>query len=294
MRDVTNHAAVALRRWVPEEPTSGIDPRSRYVEHFWVPTVGPVAVCLARTLMRIVSREGKAVVVRVEDLQEMLGLHGPRADADLGAAIAALLDHGVLVEDHDPDDEDTLEGVETDVAVDLTDEGPDTPLLLLVRSQFPYLDDGQVADLPGDLAIAHRAPHSMRAAAALEAPIGRPADLGPHLRVLSLASTIDEILVNPSLDAAQLAFRWQHVIRLAEEARDDAVLDWVPADLESSVAECHLAAQAVNEALWQAQCAVAIRRSLGEDQRTELAEAAAGVVDWLVSEHPPTASDLDI
>ena len=120
-------------------------------------------------------------------------------------------------------------------------------------------------------------------------------ELGPHLRVLSLASTIDEILVNPSLDPGQLAFRWQHVIRLAEEARDDAVLDWAPADLESSLAECHLASQEMNEALWSAQCAIASRRSIGGDHRAALAEAAAGVVDWLVSEFPPRDEDeLDL
>jgi len=275
MIDVTNKTTVALERWIEREPNDGVDPRSRYVEHFWIPIAGPTAVCLARTLMRMIAREGRAVVVQVEHLEAMLGLHGPEATERLRDAFDVLFDVGILLEDP-PDDRG------------------DGPLGLLVRPQFPRLTDEQVARLPGDLDLAHRAPHSMQAAATLDAPLDRRRDLGPHLRVLSLASTIDEILVNATLDAGQLAYRWQHVIRLAEEARDDAVLDWAPADLESSLAECHLAAEAVNEALWTAQCDVANRRGLGDEHRAALAEAAAGIVDWLVSEYPATTSDLEL
>lgn len=274
MIDVTTQATVTLNRWIERDPRSGIDPRSRYVDHFWIPTIGPTAVCLARTLMRLVAREGRAVVVPVGHLGAMLGLHGPDATDGLRDAFATLLDVGVL-------------------AVDAEGSSTDHTTALLVRSHFPRLTDDQVARLPGDLGAAHRAPNSMYAAAALDAPLDRRRDLG-HLRVLSLASTVDEIIVNSALDPGQLAFRWQHVIRLAEEARDDAMLDWAPADLESSLAECQLASQAVSEALWSAQCAVATRRTVGDEQRAALAEAAAGVVDWLVSEHPPTSSDLEL
>lgn len=272
MIDVTTTGVISLRRWIDDGPTAGVDPRSRYVDHFWIPTLGPTAVCLARTLMRMIAREGRAVVVRTEDLASILGLHDADATADLERAIGLLAEHGIVAREHG-----------------------EPEVHLVVRSQFPYLDEALVAALPGELGAAHRAPYSLQAAATLDAPLDGGRDLGPHLRVLSLAATVDEILVNPSLDPGQLAFRWQHVIRLAEEARDDAVLDWAPADMESPLAECHLAAQAMSEALWTTQCAVATRRSIGEDQRVELAEAAAGVVDWLVSEYPPTtATGLEI
>lgn len=255
-----------LHRVIDSEPHGGVDPRSRYVDHFWIPTLGPTAICLARALMRMIAREGAEVVVQVEHLRAMLGLRDAEGTDAVHEALALLVEHDIL-------------GAETD------DDGE---VHLRLSGQFPYLTDELVAALPGDLGVAHRAPYSLRAAAALDAPLDRHGSIGPHLRILSLASTIDEILVNPALDAGQLAFRWQHVVRLAEEARDDAVLDWAPADLESSLAECHLAAQAINEELWTTQCAVASRRSIGEEQRSALAEAAAGVVDWLVSEYPST------
>lgn len=268
----------SLRRWIDAGRLEGVDPRSRYVDHYWIPVIGPTAVCLARTLMRMVSREQGDVVIRTDHLAALLGLRGDQADEVVRESVDVLDRHGIVNVGAD-----SGEKQENDpVAVDLH-----------VRSLFPYLSDDLVAGLPGELASAHRAPHSLRAAATLDAPLDRSRDLGPHLRVLSLAATIDEILVNPSLDPGQLAFRWQHVVRLAEEARDDAVLDWAPADLESTLAECHLAAQAVNEELWASQCAVATRRSIGPQQRSALAEAAAGVVDWLVSEYPqgPTVGD---
>lgn len=261
-----------LHRVIETEPRGGVDPRSRYVDHFWIPTLGPTAVCLARALMRMIAREGTEVVVEVEHLRAMLGLRDADGDDAVHDAMALLVEHAI-------------------VGVDVVG----ARVHLRLSGQFPYLTDELVAALPGDLDVAHRAPYSLRAAAALDAPLDRHGSIGPHLRVLSLASTIDEILVNPALDPGQLAFRWQHVVRLAEEARDDAVLDWAPADLESSLAECHLAAQAINEELWTAQCAVASRRSIGEEQRSALAEAAAGVVDWLVSEYPSaTITGLEI
>ncbi|MCB0976034.1 MAG: hypothetical protein KDB02_01130 [Acidimicrobiales bacterium] len=267
----------SLNRWIDCDNRSGVDPRSRYVDHFWIPALGPTAVCLARALMRMVAREGKEVVVRGEDLEALLGLRGSDASDVLSGALDLLVEHGIVHLDL---------GGPADVPKPSDTDG----VTVLVRSSFPYLTDEAVERLPGDLAIAHRAPHSLRAAATLDAPMDRSRDLGPHLRVLSIAATIDEIIVNPSLDPGQLAFRWQHVVRLAEEARDDAVLDWAPTDLESTLAECHLAAQAVNEELWSAQCAIATRRSISDHQRSALAESAAGLVDWLVSEYPQDPS----
>ncbi|MBX3314301.1 MAG: hypothetical protein KF906_08265 [Actinobacteria bacterium] len=267
MTELATTGAMSLRRWVDDAPAAGVDPRSGYVDHFWIPSLGPTAVCLARTLMRMIAREDRTVVVRSEDLRAILGLHGADAPTALARAMDLLVEHGIVARG----------GIGDEVE-------------LLVRSRFPHLDDALVAALPGDLGVAHGAPHSLQAAATLDAPLGRRRAQGPHLRALSLAAGVDEILVDPSLDPGQLAFRWQHVIRLAEEARDDAVLDWAPADVESSLAECHLACQAMSEAIWAAQRAVATRGAIGEDQRSDLAGAAAGIIDWLVSEYPSAST----
>lgn len=259
MIDITTTRTLPLRRWNDVQAREGVDPRSRYVDHYWIPTLGPTSVCLARALMRMIARSGDLIEVHVDHLVAVLGL-GPDGAGAVTRSLQELF------------------------AVDVLTMGPEGEVL--VRSQFPYLTAAQVADLPGALATAHRAPSSLRAAACLDAPTGRAQALGPHARILSLAATVDEILVNPSLDAAQLAFRWQHVVRLAEEARDDVVLEWAPSDLEATLAEGHLAGEALNEALWDAQRAVASRRTIGADVRDALAEGAAGIIDWLVSEFP--------
>lgn len=273
MLDVNTTFALTLRRRV-DNTRVAVDPRSRYVDHFWIPTLGPTAVCLARVLMRMLARHGAVVEVQVEHLAAVLGLTDP---ADGKGELSEMVQRQLS------DAFDKLTA--SDIVI--SDENGE----LLVRDQFPALTESQVARLPEALAMAHGAPGSMHAAVHLDAPSNSSQSLGPHARVLSLAATIDEIIVNPSLDAGQLAFRWQHVVRLAEEARDDAVLDWAPSDLEATLAECHLAGQAISEALWASQHSVATRRTLSNEQREMLAESAAGVIDWLVSEFP--ASDQE-
>ena len=257
LHDLTTRTFSRRRRI--DDVAAGVDARSRYVDHYWIPTLGPTAVCLIRILMRMIARRGETVEVRAEQLSELLGLR-PDGDAALGAALGVLADADLVT---------------------VADDG-----VLEVSGRFPHLTDDQIAHLPPALADAHRSPGSLAAAAAVDG-VDRVHAFGPHARALSLAATIDEILVNPGLDAGQLAMRWQHVIRLAEEARDDAVLDWAPSDLEATLAECHLAGQAISEALWATQRNVAIRRTIGTEHREALADGAAGVIDWLVSEFPP-------
>jgi len=263
MNELATQSTLALRRWLGLG-TGGVDARSRYVDHYWMPLLGPSAVCLARTLMRMVGRQGTDVTLDLDHLGAVLGLDDDHVLQDAfeildGAGIVAF----------------------------------DGPGVVLVRADFPYLTAAQVDALPEGLAVAHGVPGSLLAAANLDAPTGRTHAPGPHARALSLAATLDEILVNPSLDPGQLAHRWQHVIRLAEEARDDAVLDWAPGDLEATLAESHLAGQEVTEALWSAQQAIVSRRHLGAESRAALAEAAAGIVDWLVAEFPMDDADGD-
>ena len=66
---------ITLRPWPdPVVDTVGFDPRSAYVERFWLPTLGPTAVLLLRRVADLldVAPEGAEVVVR--HLSRELGL----------------------------------------------------------------------------------------------------------------------------------------------------------------------------------------------------------------------------
>ncbi|QXC59759.1 hypothetical protein KSP35_15410 [Aquihabitans sp. G128] len=256
--DVSGHLAV--RRWLePPRNGPGVDPRSAYVDHYWTPLVGPTATSVARLLTRMVAQDASRIEVAWADLATGLGVVGPNHRVELDAAVRRLADAGIAAADGD--------GV------------------LLVRSELPYLDQEQVDRLPVTLQVAHGASFALRADATPGAP---PAQLGPNARLLSLAATIDEILTNPELAPRQLAYRWQHVVRLAEESRDEAILEWAPAHLEATLAEGQQRAQAMSESVWASQHALATRGALPATCRSCLSDAAAGVIDWLVSEFPPS------
>lgn len=257
MNDLSTRTTLTLHRSPSVDP-SAVDVRSRYVDHYWLPTIGPTAVCLGRILVRMVSRSGDAVRIQRDELCSLLGV----------------------------DDEQRLDDALDRLAeVGIATAGRRSGELLVMRG-FPLLTDAQVDALPEPLAAAHRSPDSLLAAANLDGSAEHPPTLGSHLRALSLTASLEEILVNPSLEPSQLARRWQHVVRLAEEARDEAILDWAPSDLEATLAEAHLVGEAMTEALWHAQLAAVVQRGLGSESRTALADAAAGVIDWLVAEFP--------
>lgn len=113
----------------------------------------------------------------------------------------------------------------------------------------------------------------------------------PSARVVSLTATIEEILTNPRLTSQQLANRWQRVVRIAEEARDENVLDAASPDLETTLAECQLVTQDLSEVIWAAQHVIAVHGRLPEAHRLSLSTAAASLIDWMVAEFPTNPKD---
>lgn len=256
MIDLQTNSTLRIQAW-PDPPHVGpaIEVRSRYADHFWVPVIGPTAMGLLRVLARQVGHRDGPISVQVGHLVSELGVDPTTGRFEIERALVRLLDHGLM----------TMDG--------------DRPLQ--VRVDLPYLSQIQVEQLAPHIAVAHRAALVLRDSVVDDGP---PESMTP--RMLSLSATIDDLLSGSELDPRQLAYRWQHVMRLAEEARDEALLDWASPDLEVTLAEGQLSAQAVNEAVWAAQHLVAQDGHLPADVRASLNESAAGLVDWVISEFP--------
>jgi hypothetical protein len=68
-------ATITVKPWHdPVVDVLGHDPRSRYVETFWLPTLGPTAVLLLRHLADRFDRTPEGVVLTVADTSHALGL----------------------------------------------------------------------------------------------------------------------------------------------------------------------------------------------------------------------------
>ncbi len=68
-------ATLTLTPWTdPIIDTLGHDPRSEYVERFWLPTLGPTTLLLLRRLATTFDRSPDSVTLDVADLSQSLGL----------------------------------------------------------------------------------------------------------------------------------------------------------------------------------------------------------------------------
>ena len=68
-------ATLTIHPWPdPVIDTLGYDPRSRYVETFWLPTLGPTAVLLLRHLADRFDRQTGSIELTVSDTSHALGL----------------------------------------------------------------------------------------------------------------------------------------------------------------------------------------------------------------------------
>ena len=68
-------ATLTLTPWTdPIIDTLGHDPRSEYVERFWLPTLGPTTLLLLRRLATAFDRSPDAVTLDVAELSQSLGL----------------------------------------------------------------------------------------------------------------------------------------------------------------------------------------------------------------------------
>jgi len=253
----------AVRRWLTA--AADLDPAdvelgSSYVDQFWTPVIGPTGVALARLLMRLVSTSDRAIAVNVRDLAAQLGLPPGTGAADVQASLNLLREAGIVSFD--------VDGV------------------LLVDAPFRQLTLHHAAVLPPSL----RAEHSRQTMAADAGPDAIERErIEPSSRIVSLAGAVEDILSNYRLTPTQLATRWQQVVRIAEAARDEAVLDAAEPDLETTLAEAQLAAQELSEVIWAAQHVILTRGRLPDAHRLSLTTAAANLIDWMVAEFPTTA-----
>lgn len=266
MTDLTGACALVLRPWPDHPPPGpGVGPHTAYVDRYWLPLLGPLPTSLARLVTRVIHQEREAVRMPAREITAALGVPG----SEWAAVVTA------------------LEALEVEGIVSFAGDGG-----VHARAELPHLDAAQVARLPAGLQVAHRTALALRA----QAPPGTPpSPLPGSARLLSLAATIDEVVTRPDLRPRQLAYRFQHLVRLAEEGRDEALLDWAAPDLAATLIEGQLAGRTVAAAIWTAQHEVARRGMLPDARRAALRDAAAALVDWLVAEFPPgtTAPLLD-
>ena len=130
----TAPTTLTVRPW-PDDVLDrvGADPRSAYVERFWLPLLGPSSVLLLRRLAAELERSPAEVELGIEDTARSLGLSGRTGP---GA----------------PFQRTVLRCCQFRLA-HLDDEGT----VLLARRMLPPLTRPQVARLPDPLQRAHRA-----------------------------------------------------------------------------------------------------------------------------------------
>ena len=68
-------AVLTLTPWTdPIIDTLGHDPRSEYVERFWLPTLGPTSLLLLRRIASRFDREPAGITMQIAELSQSLGL----------------------------------------------------------------------------------------------------------------------------------------------------------------------------------------------------------------------------
>ena len=85
----TTNDIVNFQPWaMPAEREVGHDPRSAYVEHFWLSTLGPSATWIIRRLADHLDAEPDGFILDLNDLAQSLGLSNARgADSPFGRAL---------------------------------------------------------------------------------------------------------------------------------------------------------------------------------------------------------------
>ena len=115
----------------PVVDTLGHDPRSRYVETFWLPTLGPTALLLLRHLADRFDRTPEGVELTVSDMSHALGLGARDGNSSPIVRTLARL-----------------------AQFDLACEDPHSNMVA-VRRNVPPLNIRHLRRLPSDLQLAH-------------------------------------------------------------------------------------------------------------------------------------------
>lgn len=89
MPTATSNDIATFQPWaIPAEREVGHDPRSAYVEHFWLSTLGPSATWIIRRLADHLDAEPDGFTLDLNDLAQSLGLSNAKgADSPFGRAL---------------------------------------------------------------------------------------------------------------------------------------------------------------------------------------------------------------
>lgn len=89
MPTATTNDIVTFQPWaMPAEREVGHDPRSAYVEHFWLSTLGPSATWIIRRLADHLDAEPDGFTLHLNDLAQSLGLSNAKgAESPFGRAL---------------------------------------------------------------------------------------------------------------------------------------------------------------------------------------------------------------
>lgn len=145
----SDRATLVIRPWWdPALATSGHDPRSEYVERFWLGVIGPSAVMLVRRLARGLAEHPSGFSIALPDTARAIGLGGGTGRS---APITRTIDRCCMFGAMRRSDEHTLD----------------------VRTHLPYLSRRQLDRLP----LAVRNSHESWQAAQLAPPARRSTPL---------------------------------------------------------------------------------------------------------------------
>lgn len=174
---------LTIKMWVdPLVQEIGFEPRSSYVEYFWLPILGPSCIWLLRRVSSLLAMTPSGVTLRADDLARSLGLGESAAHASL---LQRTVDRCVRFE----------------VAKPLRDG------VVAFRTKLAPLSPRQLARLPGPLQQLHPEVCEKRILTA-EQEGGR---------ACQLALTLVELGHSPKEIEAQL-LRWNYPVQTANAA----------------------------------------------------------------------------
>ncbi len=159
--------------WTPEEDSGGHDPRSSYVEQYWLGVIGPTSVLLLRHLARHLDAFPEGGVLDLPTTARSLGVSwGPGRHSPMNRTVRRLVEFGLAREPR--------------------------PAELQVRRRLPHLDRSRIKRLP----LALRQAHSLLSPPAPLGPNPRPSIEPERLR--TLVHTMVDLNMGPAAVEEQL------------------------------------------------------------------------------------------
>ncbi|MDA8116747.1 MAG: hypothetical protein M0000_05035 [Actinomycetota bacterium] len=182
--EIEELGSIQVKPWIdPMVESLGFDPRSTYVEHFWLPILGPSCIFLLRRLAYRFDLEGEAQELSLKDMSCEIGLGSPKG---FGNSITRTLNRCI----------------QFDMAR-LLPNG-----VLTVRRSLPPLSQRQLARLPEELRLLHEQ---------LLNGFAPDTGMGLRRRSVQLAVSMVDTQAGES-EAVEALLRWKINAQVAAEA----------------------------------------------------------------------------